>query len=128
MIPLIQDLLEIVVGGSIFTPFEEDLELEVDGMVNFLYLNYLQMDICKMLMTTKRTFIKVMEMLTGTGTRVRLEGLTVVIGGISFLRIVFIKQINDYKAFKLGGMFHLTSSSIIRMVTMELHDGVPQYE
>ena len=91
---MIQDLLEIVVGGSIFSPFEEDLELEVDGMVNFLYLNYLQMKICEMLMTTKPTFIKVMEMLTGTGTRVRLDGLTVVIGGISFLSFVMIRQIN----------------------------------
>ena len=32
-----------------------------------------------------RTFMRMMEMLTGTGTRVRLEGLTVVIGAISFL-------------------------------------------
>ena len=99
MIPLIQDLLEIVVGGSIFSPFEEDLELEVDGMVNFLYLNYLQMKIRKMFnehcsWKPKPTFIKVMEMLTGTGTRVRLDGLTVVIGGISFLSFVMIRQIN----------------------------------
>ena len=45
-----------------------------------------------MMTMTRSTFIKMMEMLTGTGTRVRLEGLIVEIGGISFLRMSLLNR------------------------------------
>ena len=61
-------------------------------MTTFIKATEIFTGICQgsllMMTMTRSTFIKVMEMLTGTGTRVRLEGLTVVIGGISFLRMI----------------------------------------